>query len=43
MRQIDQKRPASLARNTNFDLVQGSYYEQSSALGIDSESANIKM
>jgi EAL domain-containing protein (putative c-di-GMP-specific phosphodiesterase class I) len=42
MRQIDQKRPASLARNTNFDLVQGNYYEQPSALGIDSESANIK-
>ncbi|MGZ8164570.1 MAG: EAL domain-containing protein [Methylobacter sp.] len=42
MRQIDQKRPASLARNTNFDLVQGSYYEQPSGLGIDAEPASIK-
>jgi EAL domain-containing protein (putative c-di-GMP-specific phosphodiesterase class I) len=42
MRQIDQKRPASLARNTNFDLVQGSYYEQPSALDIDAEAADIK-
>ncbi len=31
LQQIDQKKSESLARNTGFDLVQGSYYERPSA------------
>lgn len=31
LQQIDQKKSESLARNTGFDLVQGSYYEHPSA------------
>ncbi|HEY8096027.1 MAG TPA: hypothetical protein VIE65_07990, partial [Methylobacter sp.] len=31
LQQIDQKKSESLARNTSFDLVQGSYYERPSA------------
>ncbi len=41
LQQIDQKRSESLARNTSFDLVQGSYYERPSASVFFPESADI--
>jgi len=41
LQQIDQKKSESLARNTGFDLVQGSYYERPSAPVFLSESADV--
>ncbi len=41
LQQIDQKKSESLARNTGFDLVQGSYYERPSAPVFLPESADV--
>ncbi|MDO9168393.1 MAG: EAL domain-containing protein [Methylobacter sp.] len=40
LQHIDEKRSDSLARNTGFDLVQGSYYERSLAPVFSSESSD---
>lgn len=43
LQQIDQKKSESLARNTGFDLVQGSYYERPSAPVFLSPSSDVEV
>ncbi|MFZ2406446.1 MAG: hypothetical protein WAW41_15025 [Methylobacter sp.] len=43
LQQIDQKKSESLARNTGFDLVHGSYYERPSAPVFLPETADIEV
>jgi EAL domain-containing protein (putative c-di-GMP-specific phosphodiesterase class I) len=43
LQQIDQKKSELLARNTGFDLVQGSYYERTSAPAFLPESLDVRL